>query len=279
MNKVRKAVIPAAGLGKRLLPFTLVVPKELIPIGREPILMRTLREIREAGLDRVAIIVSSKDDLTERFLFGTPPAALLCESSVAELKEILSSLEVELIIQPEPRGLGDALGLARGFVGDDPFAVLLPDNVFFGSPAPLSQIVPVHEREKTHVTGLIKTNSEEAITFGNCGAVNVEVIGDGEYRVLEIGDKGKGFFSQEEGVEVYRWYARHIFPPSFFDYLDKYGVEKDNEVDDVPVLKALVMEEGIIGRLLDGKGFDVGNERGLMAAQKFLWEGVSKTWS
>ncbi len=279
MSKVRKAIIPAAGLGRRLLPFTLVVPKEFLPVGREPILVRALREIREAGLDHAAVIVSRRDDLTGRFLFGSPPAELRHERSVMELREILSGLEIEIIVQPEPRGLGDALGLARGFAGNDPFAVLLPDNVFFGSRAPLSQIVPVFEREMTHVTGLIKTNSEEAATFGNCGAVDVEKTGNGEYRVIGIGDKGKGYFSLEKGREVLRWYARHIFLPSFFEHLDRYSVEKNGEVDDVPVLKAMAREERIVGKLLEGKGFDVGNERGLMAAQRFLWEEVSRDWS
>jgi UTP--glucose-1-phosphate uridylyltransferase len=279
MNRIEKAVIPAAGFGKRLLPATMIIPKELIPVGREPMLLRALREVVEAGVRHVAVIVNKRDDLVERFLSGTPIREIAGERDVEAARTIISNLDITLIPQPEPKGLGDALARARDFVRDEPFAVLLPDNVFFGARSPLAQLVPVFESHQKNVTGLIRVNAEDAPSFGNCGSVKLEEIGVGEYRVLEVGEKNPGFFSQESATDVIRWYARHIFLPSFFDYLERYRVEINNEVDDVPVLQAIAADEGIIGKLLDGRGYDVGNERGLVAAQRFLWEEVSSTWS
>jgi len=278
MFHIRKAIVPAAGLGKRLLPATLAVPKELLPIGREPMLLRTLREVRDAEIEQVAVIVAGGDRFIEEFLFDPPSVKVAGEREVEEAREILSALKIAILRQPEPKGLGDALGLAREFAGDDPFAVALPDNVFFGSTGPLSQLVPVFERHGGHVTGLIRITREEASTFGNCGSVQVEAIGNGEYRVTALGDKGAGFSAVKGSRKAFRWYARHIFLPSFFDYLERFGVEVHGEVDDVPVLKGLVAEEGIVGKLLVGKGFDAGNERGFLATQRYLWGEVSRSW-
>jgi UTP-glucose-1-phosphate uridylyltransferase len=157
--------------------------------------------------------------------------------------------------------------------------VLLPDNVFFGPPGALVQLLPVFERRRAHVTGLIEVTAGEAPAFGNCGDVRLERIGDGEYRVLELGDKGPGFLSMAGGERRVRWYARHILLPSFFDYLERFGVEKGGEVDDVPVFKAMVEEEFVVGKVLRGKGFDAGNERGLLAAQCYRWKMESESWS
>lgn len=279
MDVPRKAIIPAAGLGTRMQPATLAVPKELLPVGREPMLLRALREVREAGLNLVAIIIGERDDVTKRFLSSVSlPADHFGEAAKA-VKRLLMELDITLIVQPIPRGLGEALGRARDFVGDEPFAVILPDNVFFGPRGPLSQLMPVFQSYGQHVTGLIRVTAEDAPTFGNCGAVRVEVLGNDEYRVIEIGDKRPGYLSIDTGRTAIRWYARHILMPSFFDYLERYGVERHGEVDDVPVLKALAAEEGIIGKLLEGRGFDAGNERGMIAAQRFLWEEVIGTWS
>jgi UTP--glucose-1-phosphate uridylyltransferase len=278
MGSLRKVIIPAAGLGKRLLPVTIVIPKELLPVGREPMLLRALREVREAGLDEIAIVVGGRNNLIEKFLSGSPPPEIADVEEVEDVLRVLSELKITLIEQPEARGLGDALGRAREFVGDEPFAVILPDNFFFGSPGPLSQLIPVYEKHDMNITGLIRVTRKEAPSFGNCGSVRVESIGNGEYRIAGLGDKAPGFFSMKDGEEALRWYARHIFLSSFFEHLDRFGMEKNNEIDDVPVLKAMIAEEGIIGKLLDGRGFDVGNERGLIAAQGFIWEEVSSTW-
>ncbi len=279
MDIPKKVVIPAAGLGTRMLPATLAVPKELLPVGREPMLLRALREVSEAGLVHVAIIVGQRDDLTERFLSSVSLPSKDIGEKTRELRQLLTELDITLIVQPEPRGLGEALGRTRDFVGSEPFAVILPDNVFFGSRGPLSQLLPVFRRYGQHVTGLIRVAAEDAPSFGNCGAVRFEVLGNDEYRVIEIGDKRPGFFSLDVGKTAIRWFARHIFMPSFFDYLETYGVERDCEIDDVPVLQALAAEEGIIGKLLEGRGFDAGNERGMIAAQRYLWEEVRETWS
>jgi len=121
MSPLRKVIIPAAGLGKRLLPVTMVIPKELLPVGREPMLLRALREVREAGLEEIAIVVGGRNKLIEKFLSGSPPPEIAGEKDVEDVLRILSELEIRLIEQPEARGLGDALGRAREFVGDEPF--------------------------------------------------------------------------------------------------------------------------------------------------------------
>lgn len=275
---VPRAVVPAAGLGTRLLPATVAVPKELLPIGREPMLQRALREIREAGIVRVAVVVGERDDRIERFLGGEMPPPLREEPAALALADLLNGLEIEIVRQPEPRGLGDALGRTRDFTAGEPFAVVLPDNVFFGPRGALTQILPLFGRYRTHLTGLIRVDAADAPTFGDCGAVRVENITDGEYRVLEIGDKGEGFSSIEAGTETFRWYARHVLLPSFFEYLDRHGVERGGEIDDVPVLQAVAAGEGIVGKLLVGRGFDAGNERGLLAVHRYLWEEESRGW-
>ena len=154
---VRKAVIPAAGFGTRMHPFSWLIPKELVPLGNVPALHWVLDEVTKAGLSEVAIVVRSGKPMLQEHLTRAQDEGLFPE------------LDIQWVIQPRPLGLGDAIMVCRDFVDDQPFALLWPDNVFLSPDHDLGHAVALFEATRLDVLGVVELDHSDSEAFGRSG--------------------------------------------------------------------------------------------------------------
>jgi len=252
-------------LGTRLLPLTRSVPKELLPVGRFPMIQWCVAEAALAGIEEIILVIrQGKEAIMSYFLDELdeplPPAGLW------------GHLDFRFLYQEKPRGPGDALLEASSVIGDEPFALLFPDDIFLGGRSALSQLVSLFERTGEMVTGLIQVGSQEGRHFGNCGRVDVDpaddLDGEGVYRIKKLYDKGIGHFEVRGKGEV-RWTGRHVLLPSFLHYLQELDREAEY-LDDVSAFQQKIDEAGMLGKLIECEVFDVGNMKGYLRANAVL---------
>jgi UTP--glucose-1-phosphate uridylyltransferase len=265
MGYISKAIIPAAGLGTRMLPITKAVPKEMLPVGLKPMIQYAVEEALRGGIREVCIIINPKKRVIQEYFCENP-------EEIESLREIYRSLHLIFLDQLEPKGLADAVSLARDFVQDQPFALILPDNIFFSATPAIQQLIPIYQQWQRDVIGLIEISPSEAPNFGNCGRIDYRIVRDKLVEIEKVHDKGPGPFSLGPGLSALRCFPRAIYSPDYFYYIEQCRPHCLGELDDVPVLQRLVKEKGLLGYLLEGKGFDVGNYSGYMAANSYLMQ-------
>ena len=252
-NEIRLAVIPAAGLGTRLAPATWALPKELMPVGRYPMIQWALEEVSDAGIGQVAVVVSPSKPLLIDFLSKWKRGR---------------RLNLSLVEQPRAIGLADALLRVRHLSRGAPIALLLPDNIFFpyarGRSA-LAQVLEGFRAGRGDTTGLVRVRKEYAHTWGHAGLVSLSQRGDRLARIERLHPKRRGTLRLIKGVSAYKTFARTVLLPHFFDYLEDASKRRRGG-DEVPALQAIIKHDGLSGVLLRGRGFDAGNPAGYGAA-------------
>ncbi len=267
--KVKKAVIPAAGLGTRLLPVTKSVPKEMFPIRTNPMIQFSVEEAVECGIDVICIVINKRKEVIREYFTSWDERKFASgkEKRLEKLRKTVESCKINFLYQEEPLGCGDAILITRDFVGTEPFALLMPDNISFhkGRP-PLSRIVEVFEKHKKDTIGLIEIKEQEAKTFGNVGRIDYERKND-IYLIKRIYSKGEGYFRLKGKGSVIRTVGKAVVLPHFFYYIErvKESIE-GGELDDVPAWQLLVKEKEVLGVLLKERIFDVGNPMGYVSA-------------
>ena len=252
----RRAVIPAAGRGRRLLPLTQNFPKELLPVKGHPMIYYALREAALCGVEEIIVIVNPKKRTLIEYLE---------EEWREELgEEGIRPPRLRLLEQPLPRGSGDALWRAREFLREGPFLWMMPDFVLLGGPPPALQILrALNPLEAKSAVGVIRIEPGQGRLFGNVGIVRGEWKGK---RVLSIrGLSGKRAEPLEPNRPLLKAIGRWLLLPSIFPLLVKHR-QLGPEWDDTPALQALCEKEEVVGVLLEGRGFDVGNILGYQAA-------------
>ena len=263
--EISKAVIPAAGLGTRLLPATAAIPKELLPVGLKPMIQHCLEEALRSGLNEIAIIVSPQKSPIRDFIRNAVSSS---QPALNEFSRLLRKARIEYLEQPRPRGVAVALARARDFTAGEPFAVLLPDNVCFAATPAVGQMLPHLEKGRCALA-LIEYRRETAGWFGNCGRVDCQPIDDPLYRITRLHDKGSGNFDLGGRTRELVGYARYLLQPYFFDYLeDSAPADPVMEWDDTPVLQKIIGDRQMTGVRLTGEAFDAGNPAGYMAANR-----------
>lgn len=280
---IDKAVIPAGGLGTRMLPATLAVPKELLPVAGVPMIHFAVSEAFNAGVRRICIVTApGKRAIAEYFLHrpvdetGAPagrPAEIL-----AELALMREEARFVFIEQSAPLGLGDAVWQARDFVDGSPFALLLPDNVFTDRTPVTARLVAAWSSERLDCTALTRVTPEQAPRIGNCGGVRCRPLDPGgedrpgrRFRIEELQDKGKGCYPLETALSPYRTAPRHVLGEHFFYYLARQRRDQESgELDDVPVLQEIIRRQGMVGVLINGDVHDTGNTAGYAHANRVL---------
>ena len=234
------AVIPCGGRGTRLAARYPHTPKELLPVAGQPLLQWTLEEAAAAGLERVVVVTSPTKPQIGKFLSDRPTVRL----------------SVSLVVQPEPRGLGDAVTCARDLVGANDVAVLLPDNLFAKGPA----IAPVlAARRATGLAAVLLAELPPAA--GTTGRATARQRADGLLQVEAVADKGT---ATGRLAPV----GRMVFGPDVFERWERLraGLAPGAELDDVPLLQTLAAEGRLIGVPLDGPFYDAGVPEGYTAA-------------
>lgn len=255
------AIIPAAGLGTRLRPATDTIPKALMPVGLRPMIDWTIDEALDAGVGAIIVIVAPDQ----------PQVTAHVEARIAT-PEWPREVELHLVEQPRPAGLGDALIRCRPWTGEDSFGVVVPDNWFDAPCSPLGQVAGAHFRTGMSAIGLIEVSAESAVLLGNVGEVELESIDDRDFRITRLGDKAAGTFAIWGSAPMLRGCARYALGPAFYDALEATGPPPAGEWDDVPAFQRLVSGDGLVGHQLQGRHFDVGQKGGYLAAMSYLFE-------
>tara|TARA_B100000315_G_scaffold75344_1_gene68945 strand:- start:882 stop:1718 length:837 start_codon:yes stop_codon:yes gene_type:complete len=272
--KIKKAVIPAAGLGTRMFPVSKTVPKEMLCIGQKPMIQHAVEEAAAYGIETVVIIINSEKEIIKRHFLGGPLKEYASDRANEELKVILSKVELVFLYQNQPKGLADAISLSRETIKNEPFALLLPDNIFFSDTSSLYTLAEVFTEYRKDVGALTTICRDQFKLFGNAGKVELKKIDERVYSIKEIKDKERGVFESNLHSPIIRGFARHILFPHFFDYIERIRSDSNGELDDIPVFQLLLKEKGLLGCLLDGKGYDAGNPSGYQAANIFAQTNV-----
>lgn len=263
---VRKAVVPAAGLGTRMLPATKAVPKEMLPIGRRPAIEEIVEECAASGIEVVVLVTGrGKGALEDHFDEAPELERALEDDGKHELLESVRTAsglaEVVGVRQHRARGLGHAVLCARAVIGDDePFAVVLPDDLVLDAPTPATrQLADVHADTDTGVVGLVEVPSGEESRYG---IVAAERTGAGHLRCTDMVEKP----SPSEAPSNLGIVGRYVLPGRIFAHLAETRPGKGGEIQLTDALAALMREEGFHGRLLEGSRFDTGQLGGYLEA-------------
>ena len=255
MKKVRKAVIPAAGLGTRVLPATKVMPKEMLPIVDKPAIQYIVEEAAASGIEDILIITNRGKGLLEdhfdrapeleRRLAGDPAK----EAILNQVVGISKLANIFYVRQKETKGLGHAIGCAREFVGDEPFAVLYGDDVILGEDPACGQLMRAYEQFGSGVVG-VKEVSREAIR--KYSSLKVEHIQDNYFRCTDMVEKPH--------------LGRCVLPPEIFDILDNTPPGAGGEIQLTDAMATLARRDGMTAVDFTGTRYDMGNKLGIMQA-------------
>lgn len=265
MKKVRKAVIPAAGLGTRVLPATKVMPKEMLPIVDKPAIQYIVEEAAASGIEDILIITNRGKGLLEdhfdrapeleRRLAGDPAK----EAILNQVVGISKLANIFYVRQKETKGLGHAIGCAREFVGDEPFAVLYGDDVILGEDPVCGQLMRAYEQFGSGVVG-VKEVSREAIR--KYSSLKVEHIQDNYFRCTDMVEKPQP--GQE--FSLYSILGRCVLPPEIFDILDNTPPGAGGEIQLTDAMATLARRDGMTAVDFTGTRYDMGNKLGIMQA-------------
>lgn len=267
---VRKAVIPAAGLGTRLMPLSGALPKEMLPVGGVPMILYCLEEAAASGIDDVCVVLSPGKRAIEDYLLELRGGRAPGHRIAARFRETFWKCRIAFAWQEQPLGLADAIYRARWFLGQQPFAVMLPDNIIISRRPAILQIRGAFEKYGKDTLALARIPARLAHTFSLSGLVEYEPLAGRAVRITRFHRKRKGYYPAMRKGHVIRGIARAIFLPHFFDYVDRVRGKTAGELDDGPVLREMLKRETIVGRIIEGKVFDAGNPLGFAAAEKLL---------
>ncbi|PKB83228.1 MAG: hypothetical protein BZY88_02745 [SAR202 cluster bacterium Io17-Chloro-G9] len=261
---VRKAVIPAAGLGTRFLPVTKALPKELLPILDKPMLQYVVEEAVEAGIQEIILVLSpGKESIAEYF---QPQPALeqrLRESGALELADKVNQAshlaKVSFVIQEQALGLGHAVLMAKDAVGQEPFVVILPDDIIVHSPGALAQMLEVYYR---HGGGVVAVESVDWQIVHNYGVVDAAPAGERLGKIQGVVEKP----TREEAPSNLAIVGRYILPPEVFDCLDRTPPGTLGEIQLTDGLLLLLESHQLYSYQFLGRRYDGGRPLGLLRA-------------
>lgn len=263
-KKVRKAVIPVAGLGTRLLPVTKSVPKELLPIVDVPAIQVIVEECIASGIEEVIFITSrGKGQVEDHFDYSYELECHLAERGktheLETVRNIGGMIRTVAVRQKKPLGLGHAILCAKDVVGDEPFLVLLPDDIISAEPPCARQMLDVYEQYGEGVVAVMEVPSDETDRYG---IVSGEQWSPGLWRVRTVVEKpGKGTAPSNQAV-----IGRYVLPPIIFDYLEEGKADDTGEIQLTDALARLARERALIGYEFQGRRHDIGDRIGLITA-------------
>ena len=264
-KRIRKAIIPAAGLGTRFLPATKAQPKEMLPIVDKPTLQYIIEECVASGIEEILIITGrNKKSIEDHFDRSVELEMELEKAGKQEMlkmvREISDMVNVHFIRQKQPRGLGHAILCAKTFVGDEPFAVLLGDDVVYNDQKPcLKQLIDCYGEYKTSVLGVQTVNPQDVNKYGIVGGLHIE---DRVYKVKELVEKP----SVEEAPSNVAILGRYIITPKIFEILENTKPGKGNEIQLTDALLKLIEHEAMYAYDFEGRRYDVGDKLGFLQA-------------
>ncbi len=262
--KVRKAVIPAAGLGTRVLPISKAMPKEMLPIVDKPAIQYIVEEAVRSGIEDILIITNrNKGIIEDHFDHVTELEERLAASgrdeTLRQLNDITHLANLYFIRQKETRGLGHAVNCARSFVGDEPFAVLYGDDVIIGEDPACAQLCRAYEEFGRGVVGIKEVTPEQILRYSS---LKVDPLRDNLYAVTDMIEKP----TPDKILSLFSILGRCVLPPSIFDILDRTAPGAGGEIQLTDAMLVLARTEGMTGVDFTGKRYDMGNKLGILQA-------------
>lgn len=264
--KVRKAVIPAAGFGTRMLPASKSVPKEMLPIYDKPTLHHIVKEVVDSGITDILIIISKDKGSIEDYFdvnFELEYELNKKSSEISrEIHELSKMANIYTIRQKKKNGLGDAIKYAESFVGDEPFAILLGDDIIYNTSDEIpciKQMADIYEKQESPILGVQKVSWEDVDKYG---IVNGVKTSDRITEVESLVEKP----SREDATTNLAILGRYIVTPDIFPILHETKPGKNNEIQLTDALNKLAEKRKMIAYDFIGKRYDVGNKLGFVKA-------------
>ena len=263
-KSVKKAIIPAAGLGTRFLPATKAQPKEMLPIVDKPTLQYIIEEAIESGIEEILIVTGRNKKSIEDHFDRSVELELELEQKgktamLEMVQDISNMVNIHYIRQKEPKGLGHAIHCAKSFIGDEPFAVLLGDDIVDASTPCLKQMIDAYDEYKTTVLGVQEVARENVDKYG---ILDVKHIEDRVYKVKDMVEKP----SIEEAPSNIAILGRYIITPEIFNILENQAPGKGGEIQLTDALQTLATKEAIYAYNFEGRRYDVGDKLGFLEA-------------
>lgn len=262
---VKKAVIPAAGLGTRVLPASKACPKEMLNIVDKPAIQYIVEEAVRAGITDILIITNrGKGIIEDHFDHAVELEAALKakggrEDVLKELGDIASMANIFFLRQKVTKGLGHAVLQARSFIGDDPFAVLYGDDVIIGEDPAIAQLCRAYDKYGKGVVGVNKVSPE---AIGKYSSLKVDPLEDRIFKVTDMVEKP----TPDKVLSLYSILGRCVLEPEIFDILERTPLGAGGELQLTDAMKTTAREKSMIAVEFTGKRYDMGNKLGIMQA-------------
>ena len=240
--KVRKAIIPAAGLGTRLLPNTKSIPKEMLPLVDKPVIQYIVEEAVAAGIEEILLILDGK------------------QRDARIVREVADMADVYFLRQKETKGLGHAVWRAKSFVGDEPFAILLGDDIMLSETPVLKQLVTAAEANECSAVAVRRVPDELIVKYSSVKLE--EKLSDRVYRISDMNEKPR----LEEKLSDYAILGRYVLTPAIFDILEHTAPGRNNEIQLTDGMKELCHREKMCAVDFEGRRYDTGNLQGYLEA-------------
>ncbi|WP_209125424.1 UTP--glucose-1-phosphate uridylyltransferase [Alkalihalobacillus sp. BA299] len=254
--KIKKAIIPAAGYGTRSLPITKVLPKEMFPINGKPAIHYVVEEAVASGIEEILIVVSrNKNMIIDYFDRSLELEAFLTETNKKHLLEKLSvpKAHIQFVRQPYARGLGNALEMGMPFINDEPFAVLLPDDLFFEKKQSLKQLIKAYEKKNSSVIGVQQVKQE---LLKNYGVIKEKKVSARLHEIVDIVEK-----PQSDPPSNLAVVGRYVLHPDIFTFLKKIKPGVGGEIQLTDALKEMLKVRKCFGYEVTGERYDIGSNK------------------
>ena len=265
---VQKAVIPAAGLGTRLLPISKIVPKELLPLVDRPMLHYIVEEALDAGITQIIIVTSKDKESIASYFDPAPNLEMILEErgdffSAATMRRVRTEAEFTFVRQNEQLGLGHAIYTARHAVGDEAFAVLLPDDIIDSTTPVTGQLLETAQHFNASVVAVQEVLTEHITDYGVIKPMDVS---DGIYRVLGMVEKP----SAQDAPSNLGIVGRYIFTPEIFEAVSRISTGAKGELQLTDGIALLMAQQKVYANKFQGIRHDAGNPLGLIKASVSL---------
>ncbi|MCA1060262.1 UTP--glucose-1-phosphate uridylyltransferase GalU [Rossellomorea aquimaris] len=265
--RVRKAIIPAAGLGTRFLPATKAQPKEMLPIVDKPTIQYIVEEAVKSGIEDILIVSGrGKRAIEDHFDKSYELEETLLKKEkytrLDEIQDISSLANIHYVRQKEPRGLGHAIGCASHFIGNEPFAVLLGDDIVKSETPCLKQLIDVFDKYQSSVLGVQEVPQEDVSKYGVISPLDNRTLDENLVAISSVVEKPK----TEEAPSNYAIMGRYVLTPDILPILETLPPGSGNEIQLTDAIKILNETQNVLAYNFSGKRYDVGDKFGFIKA-------------
>ena len=264
-TKITKAIIPAAGFGTRFLPATKSQPKEMLPVVDKPTIQYIVEEAVESGIEDILIVIGRYKSVIEDHFDRSVELEMELEKKgkydmLEQIQDIAGMANIQFVRQKTALGLGHAVYCAKNFIGNEPFAVMLGDDIVDSPGYPcLKQMMDIYEQEQCSILGVKEVAWQDIHKYG---IVDGDKVGDGLYTVRSLVEKPKA----EDAPSNVAIMGRYIITPAVFDILEKTAPGAGNEIQLTDALKMLAGREKMLAYAFKGRRHDVGDKLGFLQA-------------